>query len=125
MKKFRMNLSIDAWIKDVYIEAENEEEAYNKLYEKGLEEIVNEGYVKDFAINQSSDAELVEADFKYLVKNIRWEEPNEKLPFETIVEIHWEEDKDCETELIDEYLQDKFDAEPKSYIYSEIEENEK
>jgi hypothetical protein len=44
------DFSLDAWIQNVEIEADDIEEAKEKLNKMSLEELVEEGYVKDFNI---------------------------------------------------------------------------
>lgn len=44
------DFSLDAWIQNVEIEADDIEEAKEKLNKMSLEDLVEEGYVKDFNI---------------------------------------------------------------------------
>ena len=51
MKKYVFDFSVDAWLQNVEIEADNLEEAKDKLGEMSLKDLVEEGYVKDFSIS--------------------------------------------------------------------------
>lgn len=52
MPKYVLDFDLDIWIQNVEIDAENEEEAKNKLFKMSAEDIVNNGYAKDFNINE-------------------------------------------------------------------------
>lgn len=45
---FNFDFSVDAWIEGLSIEADSIEEAKEKLLKYSLEEILEEGYVKDY-----------------------------------------------------------------------------
>lgn len=49
MKKFNYSMSVDAWI-TIQIEANNIDEANEKLNEMSLEELIEEGYVNEFTL---------------------------------------------------------------------------
>lgn len=44
------DFSLDAWIQNVEVEADDIEEAKEKLNKMSLEDLIEEGYVKDFNI---------------------------------------------------------------------------
>ena len=50
LKEFKFNFNLTAWIKDVKVEAESEEEAKEILLSMPIEEIFEKGLVKDFDI---------------------------------------------------------------------------
>ena len=49
-KTYVFNISVDAWIDYLPIEASSLEEAQEKLYKMSLEEIVEKGCVHDFEV---------------------------------------------------------------------------
>lgn len=49
-KTFTFDISVDAWINGLEIEAETYEEALAALNDLRLDEIIDDGYVKSFAI---------------------------------------------------------------------------
>lgn len=57
--KFKFNFSVDAWIQNVEIDAATEEEAKAKLINMDLADLVDEGYVKDFTVDDI-DTEIIE-----------------------------------------------------------------
>lgn len=59
--KFKFDFSVDAWIQNVEIDAATEEEAKAKLINMDLADIINDGYVKDFTVNDV-DTEIIERD---------------------------------------------------------------
>ena len=54
--KFKFNFSVDAWIQNVEIDAATEEA---KLINMDLADLVDEGYVKDFTVDDI-DTEIIE-----------------------------------------------------------------
>lgn len=52
MKTFKFDFNVDAWIQEVEIDAENYEEAKEKLLQMSLQELVENGYIKDFGLKQ-------------------------------------------------------------------------
>lgn len=61
MPKYKMDFDLDSWIQCLEIEADSPEEAKKKLCEMSIENIIEEGYVKDFSI-RDLDIEEVEED---------------------------------------------------------------
>ena len=59
MKKFRFDFSLDIWMQDIDIEAETYDEALHQLTMMAAEEIVKQGYVKDYSI-KDLDCEEIE-----------------------------------------------------------------
>ena len=49
-KDFKFDISVDAWIQCINVSASSLEEAREKLCSMDLNELVREGYVKDFTI---------------------------------------------------------------------------
>ena len=60
-KKFTFDLSVDAWIKDITIEAESYDDALEELHLMSLEKLIEVGYVKDFSL-ANIDVEVEEDD---------------------------------------------------------------
>ena len=52
MKKYVFDFSVDAWLQNVEIEADNLDQAKEELFKKSLADLVEEGYVKDFSISE-------------------------------------------------------------------------
>ena len=61
MPKFIMDFALDAWIRNLEIEADNVDEAKEKLFRMTVEEIISEGYVQDSDI-KNLDVTQVEED---------------------------------------------------------------
>ena len=59
MPKYQMDVDLDSWIQCLEIEADSPDEAKEKLCKMSIEDIIKEGYVKDFSI-RSLDIERVE-----------------------------------------------------------------
>ena len=60
MPKYSMDFDLDSWITNLKIEADSREEAKKKLCSMSVEEIIKEGYVKDFNIMDLDIEELEE-----------------------------------------------------------------
>ena len=52
MKTFTFDIDVDAWISNIEIDAEDYEEAVEKLNSMTLDDIVSEGYVHNFEIKE-------------------------------------------------------------------------
>jgi len=52
MKRFVFDFSLDIWMQNVEIEAKDYEKAKEKLLNMSVDEILEEGYLKDFAIKE-------------------------------------------------------------------------
>lgn len=59
---FDFNFDLDVYVKELEIEADSPEEALDKLRSYSLDDIIQEGYIKDFEIR----------DLSYLVKEDGW-----------------------------------------------------
>ena len=59
MKNYIFDLDLDVWVQGIEIEANNKEEALEKLKGMSVEELINNGYVKDFNL---SDVDCDEED---------------------------------------------------------------
>lgn len=72
--KFDFNL--EAWVRSLKIEANSEEEAYDKLMQMSLEEMINEseGFYVDSEMELTNiDSEIVEYDAIVKVSNIEYD----------------------------------------------------
>ena len=69
MKTYKLDFNLSAWIQGVEIEAENKEEALNKLMNMSVEEMLESGVIKDCDFSDI-DSEIIEADYKVKVFNI-------------------------------------------------------
>jgi len=68
MKTYTFDVSVDAWIQNISIDADSEDEAMDKLNSMSLEDLVSSGYVKDFAV---SDVDMeVEYDEDEFVEDL-------------------------------------------------------
>lgn len=68
MPTYTFNFDLDAWIRNIEIEADSEEEAMEKLNAMTFEDIVDQGYCKMFDIENvdvESDEEYDEDDDDY------------------------------------------------------------
>lgn len=59
MKKFKFDFNMSAWIQDVEISAESYEEAKKEFDNMTVEDLIDDGYVKDFNI---TDLDVEEGD---------------------------------------------------------------
>lgn len=50
MKKFKFDFNMSVWIQDVEISAESYEEAKKEFDNMTVEDLIDEGYIKDFSI---------------------------------------------------------------------------
>ena len=64
-KKFTFDLSVDAWINGLEIEAETYDDALESLHLMSLDELIEKGYVKDFDL-KNIDYEVEEDEEEYL-----------------------------------------------------------
>lgn len=72
--KFDFNL--EAWVRSLKIEANSEEEAYDKLMQMSLEEMINEseGFYVDSEMELTDiDSEIVEYDATVKVSNVEYD----------------------------------------------------
>lgn len=60
-KKFTFDLSVDAWINSIEIEATSYDDALEELHLMSLEKLIEVGYVKDFSL-LNIDVEVEEDD---------------------------------------------------------------
>ena len=60
MPTYEFDFSLDAWIRGLKIDADSEEEAKDKLSKMSVDDIIQEGYVKDYAIKDLDCEELEE-----------------------------------------------------------------
>ena len=108
MKKFKLNFNLEAWIAELEIEAETEEEAIEQLTNMDLLDIVQQGYDKEVDI-RDIESELIEAEYTIQVDNITYDEdeynkgtaeyPFRVLPKSLTIEICWNENKSIEEEI--------------------------
>lgn len=61
MPGYSFDFSLDAWIQCLEIEADSVEEAKEKLCKMSIEDLIENGYVKDFAI-KDLDVEEISSD---------------------------------------------------------------
>lgn len=66
MKQFTFDFDLSCWVKNVTIEAETLEEAQKKLMSMSVDEILNEGFVKDYNL-KDVEVEMEEDDEEYVV----------------------------------------------------------
>ena len=123
MKTYKLDFNLSAWIQNVEIEAENKEEAINKLMNMSVEEMLeNEGVVEDYNLSDI-DIDIIEADYKVKVFNIVYkdeeEAKEEKAPKEMVLNIHWIKDDDL-TDLIEEEIVFKTDCLVKDFEYEKL-----
>ena len=60
--KVKFDFSVDAWLQNVEVEADSLEKAKEKLFSMSLQDLLDEGYVKDFNI-KDLDYEIVEVTY--------------------------------------------------------------
>lgn len=63
MPRYTFDFDLDSWIQGVKIDAESYEEAKNKLCSMSFQDLIDEGYIKDFSI-KDLDCEVEEEDYE-------------------------------------------------------------
>lgn len=63
MPRYIFDFDLDAWIKDVEIEAKNLKEAKEKLCSMSIEDLIDEGYIKSYSI-KDLDVEVEDEDYE-------------------------------------------------------------
>lgn len=132
--KFKFDFSVDAWIQNVEIDAATEEEAKAKLINMDLADLVDEGYVKDFSVDDV-DTEIIERDIVAKCYDISYdpEDVNEftvfsagDLPNEVTLTVEYVgKDDDVEDVLgseLDSLIYDKYGIFPTGFKFDVIEE---
>ena len=122
MKTYKLDFNLSAWIQGVEIEAENEDEAVNKLMNMSVDEMLESGVIKDCDYS-NIDTDIIEADYKVRVYNIIYEDEygakKQKAPKEMVLDIHWLKDDDL-TDLIEEEIVFKTDCLVKDFEYEKL-----
>ena len=80
MPTYTFDFNLSAWIRGLEIEADNEEEAREKLYAMKVEDIIDEGYCSNFDITDidvESDEEYIEEEEYYDDEDEDYEEDEE------------------------------------------------
>ena len=114
--KYDFNLSL--WIQGVEVEGKDEDDCFENFKMMTLEDLINEGYVKDMETTDI-DQEIVEETVTYKVYNIEWEEEApQDLPTETELTVELEEGN--EEDAITDALRDKFEYWPILFDYKRI-----
>lgn len=81
-KTFTVDLSIDAWVRNIQIEAETSDEAKEQLYGMTFEQLLETGYIKDFTIsNIDITAENEEDEVEEDDEEFFWEADDEDEAF--------------------------------------------
>lgn len=117
MKKFRLDFDLDAWIQNVEVEANDEQDALSKLSGMTVEELIQQGYVHSWNFSDC-DVTLIESDYRARVRNIVAFDPDEQnqVPDSLIITGSWKETDDL-AELIMSELEWKLDIAISSFEY--------
>ena len=129
-----LNFNIEAWVKQLSIEASSEKEAIEKLMRMSLGEIIEAGAIVDSAINYKDiDAEISEYDLVVQVSEIEYDLDPEimdasvieylktLLPKEQTVTLRGVTDSDDVEDLIKDELLGNTDYEAKSFEFQIVE----
>lgn len=73
MARYSFEFNLEAWIQDIEIEADSYEEAESKLYKMTVEELIEAGYIHNSDLFDIG-AEILVADYKVRVFDIKWED---------------------------------------------------
>lgn len=131
--KFKFDFSVDAWIQNVEIDAATEEEAKAKLINMDLADLVNEGYVKDFTVD-NVDTEIIERDIVAKCYDISYDPEDvaelsigaDDLPDEVTITVEYVgKDDDVEDVLgseLDSLIYDEYGIFPTGFKFDVIEE---
>lgn len=102
MKKFKVDFNLSAWVTNLEVEANNSKEAMEKLLNMSIEDILEEGCIKDYEVNDI-DSELIDAEYIISLKDIEYdidefdakeenttiEKLKESLPKTLIIKTQW------------------------------------
>lgn len=127
MAKFKLDFSLDAWIRNLEIEADSEEEAINELYKMSIETIMSEGYVDEFE-TKNIDVTTISKSYKVEVTIEEWDGDDvdtedtvevakyESLPSVVTITLDDVRVDDLLETAIEEELEYEFDFTPKKYV---------
>ena len=71
MKKYKLDFLLEAWVRNLEIEADSEEDAINKLHRMDIEEIIKKGYV-DESDSKNIDVEVISKSYEVEVTINKW-----------------------------------------------------
>ena len=118
MKKFRLDFNLDAWIQNVEVEAENEQDALSKLSSMTVEDFIREGYVHSWDFSDC-DVDLIESEYRIKVFDIVSfiEEDQPTVPDTIVINVTWREGDDLEDLILSE-LEWKLDIPISTFDYT-------
>lgn len=117
MARYSFEFTLEASIQDIEIEADSYEEAESNLYKMTLEELIEAGYINNSDLFDIS-AEILVADYKVQVFDIKWEDEEtaellELLPKSVeemiIKDINVSDEYDCIRDEIQYQLETQYD----------------
>ena len=100
MAKYSFDFNLQAWVRFLEIEADNYEEAIEKLLKKDVSELIELGVVHDSDLD-NIDVEILEADYKVRVFDIEWED--EEIETSRLLPSYIKEMTIKDIEVSDEY----------------------
>jgi hypothetical protein len=100
MAKYSFDFNLQAWVRFLEIEADNYEEAVEKLLKKDVSELIELGIVHDSDLD-NIDVEILEADYKVRVFDIEWED--EEIETSRLLPSYIKEMTIKDIEVSDEY----------------------
>lgn len=71
MAKFKLDFNLEAWVRNLEVEADNEDDALNELYKMSISEIIEKGYVNDYSTNDI-DVEVISKSYEIEVTIKKW-----------------------------------------------------
>lgn len=133
MAKFKLDFNLEAWVRSLEVEAENEEEAINELYKMSVEDIIKQGYVQTHE-TKDIDVEVVSKSYEVEITIEKWddkyldeEDEVEVAKYESLPEVtrltleDVEEGKLLEVVIEDE-LEYEFEFTPADYTFKILRE---
>lgn len=132
--KFKADLLLSVWLRDIEVEGKDENDAEDNLYKMTVEQLLEKGYVSEEDITDI-DLVVTEKDLKVEAYNIKYDlsdadgvgyNPAEELPteFSVTVTVEGEDEEDIEEAILDELeYQIGADYPIESFDYKIVEEN--
>lgn len=127
MKKYKLDFVLEAWVRNLEIEADSEEDAINKLHRMDIEEIIKKGYV-DESDSKNIDVEVISKSYEVEVTINKWsdtyldrEDEVEVVKYDSLpktVKLILEdipEDQSLELTVVEE-LEFEYEFEPEEYV---------
>lgn len=133
MAKFKLDFNLEAWVRSLEVEADNEDDALAELYKMSISEIIEKGYVNDYSTNDV-DVEVISKSYEIEVIIKKWndkyldnEDDVELAKYDSLPEVanitleDLSGNESLEVAIEDE-LEYEFDFRPEDYTFKILRE---